>query len=282
MLDEPNQSAVEEFPAVTPPGLLLMQARERLGYTREEVAEALHMTVGRVKSIESDDYVKLNTDTFTRGYLRCYAKFLNLDTASIISAYEQYKKSLGMESGVYCPIPKETNSKKLWGFVALLIALLAGLWLISVWFFGNQVDQPAAVPPSPASLSAAPVEPAVEPEPPVSDIVAHDTEVAAGAASESESEPDNAAASIEKFAQPTLDQLYLSFADECWVEVSDSQGDVLVTELQRPGSTLTLSGVAPFSVKLGNAAAVKLTLNDEPVPIDLKNGNKVVSLSVGN
>jgi len=281
MLDEPNQSAVEEFPAVTPPGLLLMQARERSGYTREEVAEALHMTVGRVKSIESDDYVKLNTDTYTRGYLRCYAKFLNLDTASIISAYEQYKKSLGMESGVYCPIPKETNSKKLWGFVALLIALLAGLWLISVWFFGNQVDQPVAVaaPPSPASISAAPVEPAVEPEPPVSDIAAN-TEVDAGAAFESE--PNNPEASVETFAQPTLDQLYLSFTDECWVEVSDSQGDVLVTELQRPGSTLTLSGVAPFSVKLGNAAAVKLTLNDEPVPIDLKNGNKVVSLSVGN
>lgn len=280
MLDEPNQSAVEEFPAVTPPGLLLMQARERLGFTREQVAEALHMTVGRVRSIESDDYVKLNTDTFTRGYLRCYAKFLKLDTASIISAYEQHKKSLGMESGVYCPIPKETNSKKLWGFVVLLAALLAGLWLISVWFFGNQVDQPTAVSPSPAPLSAAPIEPPVEPVSSVSDVVASDAEVVA--------EPDNqqldnvSASVVEAPAKPVLDQLYLSFADECWVEVSDIQGDVLVTELQRPGSTLTLSGIAPFSVKLGNAAVVELRLNGEPVPIELTSGNKVVSLSVGN
>lgn len=275
MLDEANQSAVEEFPAVTPPGLLLMQARERLGYTREQVAEALHMTVGRVRSIETDDYGKLNTDTFTRGYLRCYAKFLKLDAASIISAYEQHKKSLGMESGVYCPIPKETNSTKLWGFVVLLVALLAGLWLISVWFFGNQVDQPAAVPPSPAPLSATPIEPAVVPVSPVSDVAESDADVVA--------EPDNISASVaDEPAQPVLDQLHLSFADECWVEVSDVQGDVLVTELQRPGSTLTLSGMAPFSVKLGNAAAVELTLNGKPVPIEPRGGNKVVSLSVGN
>ena len=82
-------------------------------------------------------------------------------------------------------------------------------------------------------------------------------------------------------AERTLDRLELTFAEECWLEVSDAQGDVLATELQRPGSSVSLLGVAPFSVKLGNAPAVRVTLNGDEVAISPSAGTKVMTISVG-
>src|SRR5690606_39346411 len=48
--------------------------------------------------------------------------------------------------------------------VGLLVLLLAGLWLISVWFFDNQVERPVVVPPAivPAVPSSS-IQPAVTP-----------------------------------------------------------------------------------------------------------------------
>jgi cytoskeleton protein RodZ len=87
------------------------------------------------------------------------------------------------------------------------------------------------------------------------------------------------AAPVDQLAE--LDRLELEFSDECWLEVSDAQGDVLATDLQRPGSRLTLIGKRPFQVKLGFAAAASIKLNGEPVAIAPQAGVKVLTLNVG-
>lgn len=59
--------------------------------------------------------------------------------------------------------------------------------------------------------------------------------------------------------------LLLEFSGNCWVEVKDAQGKVLIGSLMRADSTKTLSGQAPFAITLGNAPAVRLSLNGQPV-----------------
>jgi cytoskeleton protein RodZ len=79
-----------------------------------------------------------------------------------------------------------------------------------------------------------------------------------------------------------LDRLQLSFTAECWLEVSDAQGDVLATELQRPGSQLSLLGRAPFQVTLGYPSAAAIKLNGVSVTIPSPSGaSNVVNLTVG-
>jgi cytoskeleton protein RodZ len=68
-------------------------------------------------------------------------------------------------------------------------------------------------------------------------------------------------------ADNQLDSISLTFTDECWVEVSDASGDVLVADLQRVGSNLLLQGQVPFYVKLGNAPAAKIELNGKEIAI---------------
>src|SRR5690606_41500596 len=78
------------------PRTLLLQARERAGISQDAVARELHITVTRVKYIGSDNYERLITDTFIRGYLRAYAGFLKIDSAPIIAAYLKHAAAQGM------------------------------------------------------------------------------------------------------------------------------------------------------------------------------------------
>lgn len=271
---------ISESEVALSPGELLRQARERANLTEREVATALHMSVTKVRALESDEYNKLNVDTFIRGYLRSYATLLKLDSAALIAAYEQQAIARGELPSVTAIPTREAGTKKPWGFIAGLLVLLALLLLISVWFFDNRIASAPARAPLPAEAAV----PAV-----VQNEIAA-TEAPGVEASVAAQPPgDESAADEADSAQPvaqsqqavSLDRLQLEFSAECWLEVSDAQGDVLATELQRPGSRLSLEGKAPFQVKLGNASAAVITFNDEPVTITPPVGSNVISLSVG-
>ena len=69
-------------------GALLLSQRERLGLSEVAVAESLKLTVSRLRSIESDAYTNLPSETYIRGYLRNYARLLNLDELVVLQAYD--------------------------------------------------------------------------------------------------------------------------------------------------------------------------------------------------
>ena len=69
-------------------GALLLSQRERLGLSEVAVAESLKLTVSRLRSIESDAYTSLPSETYIRGYLRNYARLLNLDELVVLQAYD--------------------------------------------------------------------------------------------------------------------------------------------------------------------------------------------------
>ena len=52
-----------------------------------------------------------------------------------------------------------------------------------------------------------------------------------------------------------------------WVEIKQSDGKVLLSQLNEPGSTRVIEGVPPFDVVIGNAAQVRLKYNDAPVDL---------------
>jgi cytoskeleton protein RodZ len=60
-------------------------------------------------------------------------------------------------------------------------------------------------------------------------------------------------------------RLDLSFSDRSWVEVSDADRRNLLHGLIERGSTRTVTGTAPLTVVLGNAPAVALRINGQPL-----------------
>jgi cytoskeleton protein RodZ len=64
---------------------------------------------------------------------------------------------------------------------------------------------------------------------------------------------------------PAGARLVLQFSEDCWVQVKDVEGKVLLNGLMKADTTHAISGSAPFTVTLGNAPAARIALDDRPI-----------------
>src|SRR5688500_8153862 len=67
-------------------GARLRIAREALHFSQKDVAMRLHLSPHIIQIIESEDLRQAPPATFMRGYLRSYAKLLNVDDVEITQA----------------------------------------------------------------------------------------------------------------------------------------------------------------------------------------------------
>lgn len=291
------------------PGKLLVWARERTGLTQEQVAKELYMTLTKVRALESDDYRHMGSDTFTRGYLRAYANLVKLDVVQVLAAYDRHAHKHGLIEQVV-PHRVESANKPLWQFIMWILVALLILWLVSIWFFDNRqqpdYNRPIAVmPPVETALSvqslgesnAANQASSVSSVGLTSAVLLSEEETASEVANSSLTSVDNSSAAVTDSSSASsvlhlvgaatqvndnqLDFISVVFTEECWIEVTDARGDVLVADLQRAGSRLQLQGKAPFNVKLGNAPGAEIELNGDKVAIVPALGTNVLSLKVG-
>ena len=142
------------------PGTVLKLKRESLGWSQQEIADRLRLRVSVIENIESNDFKADQVATFTRGYLRSYAKVVGLNEEDVLglltgSGNAEHKEQT-MQS-----FSRKTNREKhnnrvmmvTWG----IMITLAGI--SSVWWWQNQEQDTL----SPAEISAqAPVEDSIE------------------------------------------------------------------------------------------------------------------------
>lgn len=313
-----SQSNKEQSSDATSPGKILLQARLQAGLTQEQVAKELYVTVYKVKALEADDYSRLNSDTFARGYIRAYANLVKVDVVVILTAYDALMDSLQPKVTVQkqAPVVAENSHRGAWQFLAVIGVFFIALWLISVWFFDNHNDDQYVVTVAASSSSAGSISSGVSSSLTVDELNKSDvlpvasvdaasvsgsvssiatklnaqviasastSSVASTGATNSVAVVESVTAESASSAKKTsLDELSFSFREESWLEVSDSRGDVLATELQPAGSELRLVGLAPFDVKLGNSPAVDISLNGKKMDVIPLMGTNVLTLKIGN
>ena len=71
------------------PGAQLAQVRMERGYTPEYVAGKLHLRVRVIQLLESDDYQNLPEGVFIKGYLRAYAKLLDVSHQPLLDMFNR-------------------------------------------------------------------------------------------------------------------------------------------------------------------------------------------------
>lgn len=71
------------------PGDVLRQARENRNWSQAEVARKLNLTVTSLNNLETGAFDKLPGHTFARGYIRAYAKLMEMDQAPLVEAFDQ-------------------------------------------------------------------------------------------------------------------------------------------------------------------------------------------------
>ncbi|KKR80724.1 MAG: putative transcription regulation protein [Candidatus Daviesbacteria bacterium GW2011_GWA1_41_61] len=126
-------------------GQILKETREVKLYTLEEVEKAIKIRKELLIALEKDDYLKLPPPTFVRGFIRNYAKFLDLDGEKLLAIYrrefsEKKHKPYIMDAFVN-PVKKRkldiTPSRVLGGVVSLMIiTFFVYLWLQYRQFIG--------------------------------------------------------------------------------------------------------------------------------------------------
>ncbi|MHC8304407.1 RodZ domain-containing protein [Pseudomonas sp. PB3P13] len=130
---------------------------------------------------------------------------------------------------------------------------------------------PAAPAPSPSPVVAAPVTPAptsatapVVPNPPAS-------------ASVTPTIPAPAATA----AVAGQGQVQLQFTADCWTQVTDGTGKVLLSGLKRKGENVSVSGKPPFAVRLGYARGAQVSYNGQVVDVAPFTSGETARLKLG-
>lgn len=219
------------------PGEYLRQVRINQKRELADIAKALNIPEKTLAALEKDDYKLLPEATFIKGYYRSYAKLLKVDANNIIQRFDEiYANDTGLvpnhalDNSPIKIMGKLPGSNRDRNRKWLKRGAIAVAVVVVLW---------AAI----AALKNRSHEPeAVEAESAVEVLSLDGSTVAS-----------------------TGDQLALSFNRPTSVHIVDSTGKVLLTG--RQANAATLSGEAPFQIRLDDATAVSLNLNNENISL---------------
>lgn len=298
-----NSSETEVSPVLSV-GELLRQAREQRQLTLEDVAKQLKLKVEVLRSLESDQPDKAILPTFMRGYLKSYARFLKLPEQDVLHRFEQthqlksspVKMMRTFSNGSVRQRVERRFIRLTWLLVTLLIVFLVS------WFWQSARETPvlsevSEVAPviindttdqalvatlerleelrqefeqqTPPSASSVGEEPAIVTALP--DLMSPEDAVA-------NDEPQ-----AERFGDVSnqlLDQLKMSFTDNCWIDVLDANGDRIAFGTKEAGYVMELNAKGPFVITLGNPGVVSIEINQQPYDMSRFPGNRVAKFTL--
>ncbi len=261
------------------PGRMLAEARTRAGLSVDEVARQLRLATRQVEALEADDHAKLPGNTFLRGFLRNYAKLLQIDPEPLLAGSLEIQAQARDQlivvptsrvefGGKQRLLPFSDRPRKSWPKFAVAIVVAA---LILSWggyeLIQRQQQQPHSEPVKSvgeAALSLPLPQPQAEIKLPVL------PEPAATQQALPAQAPELAQAPATGEAAPVTgggQLLSFVFDEDAWVEVKDKNGKVIFYQLNPKGSQQSVRGTPPFSLTVGNAAHVRLSYNGKQVDL---------------
>jgi cytoskeleton protein RodZ len=299
MVDNPDDSRQQT--AVEPrAGQRLANARRANNISMRDIAKELHLDEVKVQALEDNRFEVLGAPVFAKGYLRKYAELLSVPIDDVLADYYRLNRAVGAPPvvGPKRQRPHAELSPGRWiaGIVILLVAAAAAYWWLSRPPAPAGVTLTRSAPPplesEPASAqSMSPAEngsvtlPVPVPVSSAADAdaqssVAADAEAAATQPAETSAVDAELPAVVSSSAQSPAEtdstgdlaagsayaaelQLQLSFSGDCWTEVTDSNGRRLYFGLGTDGRNVTVSGVPPLRVLLGNNDNVSLLVNGQ-------------------
>ena len=326
-----DQSGV--FSSALTAGAMLSAQRQRLGLSLEDVASKLKLAKRQIEALEADRFDALPGNTIVRGFVRNYARLLEIDPQPLL---DDLAKHLPPEA-VQAALPRLQDEampmlrprgagKNSSFFVALVIALLVALGLAAAWFYFNGKHEPlltfggsfgAAEPTTPAAAEHAAVTPMptsdtspTNTEAPAADTAVHNDSAAATASDAAQvvpapaanltpavttptpvpavqpalpapqAAPQQAAKAPAQVVVPTLptqevkpsatssaNEVTVVAKEDSWVQIVDASGKRLVGEMVKAGDRRTVTGKAPYQVRIGNAHHAELFYNGQPTDL---------------
>ncbi|MCG6407838.1 DUF4115 domain-containing protein [Vibrio fluvialis] len=299
-----EQDNITENTPKVQPGTLLKEKREALGLTQKQVADRLRLRVTIIQNIEENNFDSDLVATFTRGYLRSYAKAVSLAEHLVLDAFEESVTPEPQEQTMQS-FSKKTKREKHDSRIMTItwIILLVIIGMSSLWWWQNneqdtlKPDQGTEAVSAVADQAAAPETEEVQPE--FNTIEPTQAEAQSDAQLSEEPTGDEMAmedpapaqeeAVVESQTTPAVpaaaevtsgELLTMNFSSDCWVQVKDATGKTLSTGIKKAGETLNLRGQKPLQVILGAPEGVSVTFASEPVDLSGYTSGKVARFTL--
>lgn len=245
----------------------LQEGRRQRGMSLDEAAARTRIRRTALEALENDDYATLTVEVTTKGFLRAYARCLDLDEREILTRYEQIvaerrrrevpQSPIGQTSRVSTPEWK-THLTLAGATLAVLAVVIAGV--IAFTSTTTPPEHPAAISVQPA------------PQVTVPDALPNGEPIPSGTADvppTSPSAPPSPEATMalnqppNPPAAPAKNQrLMIAATETSWVHVT-IDGEEQKEALLQPGERITWEAEREFRLTLGNAGGVRVVFNDQ-------------------
>lgn len=270
-----DEVMVQQVEALPLPGQYLRKAREARGLSIQDIASNLRLSARVITALEADDYSQLPAATFVTGYLRAYARLLDVPESTLNFPQKVVKEPRLSSVSSANPRNRRNVPIRLLSMVIVLLLIASGI----VWWMNNgdallferkvgststpslsmpnseidspkleQLDASGPVDVRVPARAPAPVE-----EPTVTSSV---VEPEANIATLPTTPPSRVPVVLQA-------EIELHYSANSWTEITDSDEERLAFGLIESGTVLQLKGKAPFSVFLGYAPGVRVFFNDE-------------------
>lgn len=128
------------------PGRMLSEAREMMGLSQQQVADKLNFRKTLVQEIEAEQFDLTLPAAFNRGYLKNYAKLVNISQDDVLNSYDQLgvaqRQCAEMQSFSKGTEKQAEHNMLMWITYLILIALITAT---VVWWYQAQSAQPTSI-----------------------------------------------------------------------------------------------------------------------------------------
>ncbi len=275
---EAMTAAVEMQPELPTalPGELLAARRHELRWTLEEVSQRLKLAPRQITALEANDFASLPGMASVRGFIRSYAKLLELDPVTLLAMLSNEANpaidpiilrrplpSRGFPGRRYAPPSVHRRGSRRLSGLALLVMVFVGALALAAYRHG--------LPTISFDVSG------------VSTLLDSWKDLADSTTSESTDQPLSASADAAVAEQKSVDPsrlLELKLREDAWVEISALNGNKLVSRLMKAGTTERFDMSEPVVLVVGNANGVDASLRGQPLNLRAVARDNVSKLSL--
>lgn len=231
-------------------------AREQRGLSLSDAARLTKLSSGTLRAIERNDFDSLPSGMYRKAYLRTVAAEVGLNPLEIAAAYEEIHGQVIEPASP--PDPASARRiEELMPSRRREFSTLAVFAILGAGWFAFQANRDPGRPSDAIGVGADSV---------VGDSVPQDLQ----------GDGVRLATAVEAPEFPL--RIDLTTTGWCWVTV-ERDGERVVYELVAPGQNVVVEGRRQISLRLGDAGAVRLSVNDGP-PRTPGRAGEVVQLNV--
>ena len=257
------------------PGQLLKEARKKTRRRYKRLSSELGIPEKYLEALEENNFSIMAGPTYVKGYLRAYAKKLDLDPETVISAFDRYSKDQRRLEKKGIKKEKKNETKKKVSYIyALIFFLIASITLLIAFipernndsekkedrsFSETEIQNSNDIPPILNTKPALSIELEQDTSQNIPDLNIQEEVIALEITDDVKDETN-------KLSIETINTIEMNFSGDCWIELMDKNG-IIEYRLAKAGTSMFFEGLGPFKLLIGNSKRVELFYNDVKVSL---------------